>query len=695
VSEKVGVRHLQRTGIVYVRQSSQHQVQHYRESQRLQYSMEQRLRSLGWREVEVIDEDLGCSGASAAQRSGFRRMVAEVGLGKVGAVAAREVSRFARNNRDWHQLVEMCSLVDTLLIDHEAIYDARRSNDRLLLGLKGSLSEYELDLLRQRSLEARWQKARRGELVQVRPVGFMNTEDGRLEMDPDRRVQHALRLVFEKFFELGSARQVLMWFIEEGLQLPTRRYGAKGWGVHWKRPAYRMVIRLLTDPVYAGAYVFGRTVEHKEVQDGEMKKKRVRRAIDEIPVLIREHHEGYVSWTEFERIQQMLASNARGFDATRPGAAKKGPALLAGLLRCRRCGRKLSVHYTGRERSVPRYMCIRGRLDTGDAKCISFGGLAVDDAVSREVLAVVRPGALEAARLAASETRSKQDEVVESLGLELEAARYEAQRAWKQFDAVDPDNRLVADELERRWNAALERERDIEAKVERERAHSEQHAPPSVEQFHSLARDLQDVWTDPQTDVRLKKRIIRALIEEVVVDIDDEHHELVLVIHWKGGVHSELRLARRRRGQSNAHTTPDVVDAIRILARICTDEAIAAYLNRNGILTGRGNRWTKERVASSRSKRKIPRFTPERRDQDGWMNLTEAAKHIGVSQITMRRAVERGEVEADHPLADGPWIFKRDHLDDPEIRGLFAHLVAAEVPGKPASKQLPLTISGT
>ena len=695
MSEKVGDRHLQRKGIVYVRQSSQHQVQHYRESRRLQYAMEQRLHSLGWQDVEVIDEDLGCSGASTAERSGFRRMVAEVGLGKVGAVAAREVSRFARNNRDWHQLVEMCSLVDTLLIDHEAIYDARRSNDRLLLGLKGSLSEYELDLLRQRSLEARWQKARRGELVQVRPVGFMNTEDGRLEMDPDRRVQRALRLVFEKFFELGSARQVLMWFIEEGLQLPTRRYGTKGWEVHWKRPAYRMVIRLLTDPVYAGAYVFGRTVQHKQVKDGVVKTKCVRRRMDEIPVLIREHHEGYVSWPEFERIQQMLASNVRGFDATRPGAAKKGPALLAGLLRCRRCGRKLAVQYTGREHSVPRYKCIRGQLDTGDAKCITFGGMTVDDAVSSEVLAVVQPGALQAARLAASEARSKQDEVVESLGLELEAARYEARRAWKQFDAVDPDNRLVADELERRWNAALERERDIEAKVERERAHSEQREPPSLEQFHELARELRDVWTAPQTDVRLKKRIIRTLIEEIVVDIDNEQRELVLLIHWKGGIHSELRLAKRRRGQNNAQATPDVVDAIRVLARICPDAAIAAYLNRNGALTGRGNRWTRERVTSSRSTRQIPCYTPERRDQDGWMNLTEAARHIGVSQMTLRRAVERGEVEADHPLADGPWVFKRDHLDDPGIRGLFAHLVAADVPGKPESEQLSLTISST
>ncbi len=695
MSEKISERHLQRKAIVYVRQSSQHQVQHCQESQRLQYAMEQRLSSLGWRDVEVIDEDLGRSAASTDQRTGFLRMVSEVGLGKVGVVAAREVSRFARNNRDWHQLVEMCSLVDTLLVDHEAIYDARCSNDRLLLGLKGSLSEYELDLLRQRSLEARWQKARRGELVQVRPVGFINTEDGRLEMEPDLRVQRALRLVFEKFFELGSARQVLMWFIAEGLHLPTRRHRAKRWETHWKRPAYRMVIRVLTDPVYAGAYVFGRTVESVEVHDGKVKKKRVRRPNDEIPVLIREHHEGYVTWEQFEKIQKMLTSNTRGFDATRPGAPKKGPALLAGLLRCRRCGRKLSVHYTGRDRVVPSYKCNRGQLDTGDPKCISFGGIAVDDAVSREVLGVIRPGALEAARLAATKAGDKQDEVIESLELELEGARYEAQRASKQFNAVDPENRLVADELERRWNVALERERDVEVRIEHERTRTERHEPPSAEQFSELARDLRDVWDDPQTDVRFKKRIVRALVEELVVDIDNEQHEIVLLLHWKGGVHSEVRVARRRRGQSRAHNTPEVVDAIRILARVCKDEVIAAFLNRNKILTGRGNRWTKERVASSRSKRKIPRFTPERRDQEGWMNLTDAAKYIGVSQITLRRAVERGAVKAEHPLADGPWVFNREHLDSPEVRGLFAHLVASDEVGKPAAGQLSLTISNT
>jgi DNA invertase Pin-like site-specific DNA recombinase len=654
--------------------------------------MEQRVRALGWRDVAVIDEDLGQSASGTAQRNGFVRMVSEIGLGKVGAVAAREVSRFARNNRDWHQLVEMCSLVDTLLIDHEAIYDARRGNDRLLLGLKGSLSEYELDLLRQRSLEARWQKARRGELVRVGPVGFVNGEGGHLEMDPDIRVQRAVKLVFDKFFELGSARQALMWFIDAGLQVPTRRYESGTWTTHWKRPAYRMIIRVLTDPTYAGAYVFGRTMQLREVHDGVVKKKSVRRPPNEIPVLIRGHHEGYVGWERFEKVQQMLVDNTRGFDATRPGAAKKGAALLAGLLRCRRCGRKLMVLYSGREYTVPRYNCYRGRLDNGEAKCINFGGLPVDDAVGGEVFHVVEPAAIEAATLAATKESNDKDDVIKALLLELEAARYAAQRAWKQYDVVDPDNRLVADELERRCNTAMQKQRELEARVEHERAQCERQPQPSVAALQSLTSDLRGVWDDPQTDVRLKKRILRTLLEEIVVDVDEHQHEVVLVLHWKGGMHSELRVARRRRGQSSAHSSPEVVEAIGVLARICTDEAIAGYLNRNGMLTGRGNRWTEQLVASSRSKRKIPRFTIERRDEAGWMNLTQAARYLQVSPMTLRRAVERGAVHADHPLADGPWIFQQQHLENPDVGAAFARLRS---PAKPSSPQTNLIIPTT
>lgn len=696
MTERLTEKHLQRRAFVYVRQSSYQQVVHNEESRRLQYAMEQRLKALGWRDIEVIDDDLGMSATSASGRAGFQKMVAAVCMGEVGAIAAREVSRFARNNRDWHQLIEMCRLVDTLLIDHETIYDPWRPNDRFLLGLKGSFSEYELDVLRQRSLEARYAKAGRGELVIVAPVGYIKTRDQRLEMDPDRRVQQAIRRVFEKFFELGSARQVLMWFLEHGLEFPAVRPGADGWETWWRRPAYGTVMRVLSDPTYAGAYGFGRTGTASEVRDGVVKKRRVHKPIDEWRVLIRDHHEGYISWEDFERIQRMLSDNAATFGSNTTGAAKKGPALLSGLLRCRRCGRKLTVSYSGKNASVPRYRCRRGRMDNGEPNCIAFSALTVDEMVSREVLAVVQPAAIEAAVLAASEVTARQDDVIDSLLMDLKAARYAAERARRQYDAVDPDNRLVADELEHRWNQALKGVREIEERLQQERQRQQAQSPPPAESLGALAADLDRVWNDPEADIRLKKRIIRTLVEEIVVDIDMEVHEVDVVIHWKGGLHSAARVARRRQGQSRAHTAPDVVEAVRSLARVCNDEMIAAYLNRNGLLTGRGNRFTKERVASLRSHRKIPRHTRERQEAGGWMNLTQAAEYLGVGPRTLRLAAERGHLSAEHPLADGPWVFERAILDDPEVLARFAHLPnVRRRAAVPSSQQLSLVIPTT
>ena len=696
MSEKITPCHLERRAIVYVRQSSRHQVIHHVEGRRLQYAMADRVRDLGWQETEVIDEDQGRTASTTRGRTGFQRMVAEVCLGKVGAVAAIEVSRFARNNRDWHQLIEMCSMVNTLLIDHEAVYDPRRPNDRLLLGLKGTMSEYELDLLRQRSLEARWAKARRGELVIHAPVGFVKTADQRLEKDPDLRVQHAIELVFAKFLELGSARQAAMWLVEHGVDLPAKRPATTGgWETWWRRPAYRNVISLLKEPTYAGAYAYGRTMYQSQVVDGAPQKRRVRKPLKDWTVLIPEHHDGYILWEQFTRIQKMLDDNAAGFRSSqRPGAPKKGPALLAGLLRCRRCGRKLMVAYSGKNASVPRYQCHRGRLDNMEAKCISFGGGTVDAAVSREILRVVRPCAVDAAVLAVTQENHRRDELVETLLLDLKAARYGAELARRQYDAVDPDNRLVATELERRWNAALQKVREIEARVEAQQARG-QPQTPDPDGLGRLGADLDCVWNSPETDLRLKKRIIRTLVEEILVEIDAEKNEVEIVIHWKGGVHSVLRVPRRRRGQSGAHTSADIVETIRQLALVCSDKAIAAYLTRNGFLTARGNRWSGMSVTSLRNNRGIAIHSTERQQTDGWMNLTEAGSHLGVSPKTVRRMVQQGDLEAMHPLHDGPWVFNRTDLDDPKFRERFEkRLSGAAPPAGPGNQQLALTISG-
>lgn len=411
---KITPEHLTRSAFVYVRQSTTDQVLNNHESRRRQYALADRARALGWGAVEVIDDDLGRSGSGIA-RPGFEKLLAAICEGRVGAVVSIEASRLARNGRDWHTLLEFCGLVDTLIIDEDGIYDSRHPNDRLLLGMKGTMSEMELSLFRQRSLEALKQKARRGELFLTVAVGFLKVRHDRIEKDPDRRVREAIGLVFTKFTELQTVRQVHLWMRQERVPLPAVGYGAEGRTVTWKLPVYNTLHHMLTNPIYAGAYAFGRTGSRITIESGRKRIVRGFRKDRSVwEVLILDHHDGYIAWAEFERNQRLISDNANGQSFMSRGAVRRGEALLAGLLRCGHCGRKLHVAYSGENGSSGRYHCRGGHLNHGGDPCISFGGMRIDRAVGAEVIERLQPLGVEAA---ISAVEARQIENTEKLSM--------------------------------------------------------------------------------------------------------------------------------------------------------------------------------------------------------------------------------------------------------------------------------------
>jgi DNA invertase Pin-like site-specific DNA recombinase len=567
MTEKIREAHRRRAAAVYIRQSSPTQVEGNLESQRRQYGLADRARELGFRSVEVIDDDLGRSGSGSTDRPGFQKLVSIVCAGEVGAVFCIEASRLARNGRDWHHLIDLCGLVDCLVIDPDGVYDPRVPNDRLLLGLKGTMSEFELTLLRQRSFEALRSKAKRGELKFCLPVGFQWNDQDQIELEPDRRIQDAVHSVFRKFDELGSARQVLLWFRREDITLPVAEVSADARRGHvWKLPVYNTIHAFITNPVYAGAYAFGRTEARTRVVDGRARKTAGHdKPREQWTVLIEDHHPGYITWPQYERNQVILAENAHMKGRMGKKAARGGRALLAGLLRCRRCGRKLHISYGGIGGRVARYHCRGAHLNHGEDWCISFGSLRVDEAIAKLILGVVQPKAIEAATTAAELTVTKKRDQRRAVELELEQACYEADLAARRYDAVDPANRLVADELESRWEHALSRVEELRRRLAELPADSNA-SLPSVAELQSLASDLVAVWNSPSSDMRLKQRIVRVLIREIIADVDEETSEIVLVVHWDGGRHSEARVRKNKTGHHRRRTGEEAEGIIRRMA---------------------------------------------------------------------------------------------------------------------------------
>jgi excisionase family DNA binding protein len=665
---KITGDHLARSAYVYVRQSSIDQLLHNPESRRRQYALTTRACALGWDNAIVIDDDLGRSGGGTA-RPGFERLLAAICSGDAGAVFALEASRLARNGRDWHTLLEFCALVGSLIIDEDGVYDPRLVNDRLLLGMKGTFSELELSTLRQRSQEALRLKAARGDLHTTVAIGYRRSADDRLEQDPDLRIREVLSLVFRKFREISSVRQLVLCLRQEGIDLPTAVHGPQGRTVRWGPPRYHAVHRLLTNPVYAGAYVFGRTISRTRVEGGrKVITHGVARRRDDWMVLIRDHHASYISWEEYDRNRTIIAGNASMKGAMVAGAVRNGSGLLVGLLRC---GRKFKVlHHSRRD---ARYVCASHVDPSRERGCSAFSNTRIDAAVSAEVLRAISPLALEAALQVISGHKQAGNERLRQSELALDQARYEAAHARRQYDAVDPDNRLVAGELERRWNDCLAAVARLEDQIRSLR--SEQPSAVSDDErmaLMALAGDLPALWNDAAASIETRKRIVRAVLKEIIVTV--ETGRLHLVLHWQGGDHTRLEVLKNRSGQNRYKTDVATEQLVRELARLLPDHSIAPVLNRLSIRSARGQTWTQLRVRNFRGAHQIPVYREGERAERHELILGEAASRLGVSKMTVVRLIRDGLLPARQVCARAPYVIREDDLARPAIRQAIARV---------------------
>jgi len=663
-SEKVKPHHVSRIAYVYIRQSTAYQVKNNLESQSRQYGMVDNAKSLGFQDVRVIDEDLGLSSTLGSERSGFERLVAEVSMNRVGLVLGLEVSRLARTNRDWYHLLDFCGLFDTLIADLEGVYNPRDANDRLLLGLKGTLSEVETNLIKGRMLEGARHKAQRGELIYRLPVGYEKSAQNQIEKSPDRRVQQVIAQVFAKFRECQSVRQTLLWFVQEGIDCPAIEYGPFGKQLIWKRPVYNSLYHVLTNPTYAGAYVYGRHQTCSSVEGGKIIKRRRPVAMQDWQIVIKAHHPGYIDWQEFERNQALMSANAKQRGEAARGPVLKGNGLLAGLLRCRRCGRKLDVAYGGKGGKVPRYECRRNRLMRGEGTCLAFGGLRVDEAVGREVLKLVEPFAIEAAMQVIEGHQRADEEQHKLLVLELQSAEYEAQRAYRQYDQIDPENRLVCGQLEAKWNACLQRCEQVREKLRQTPAKVEPLSATQRQALLDLTEDLPALWNAESTSAEMRKQVIRTVIEEVVCDVDEEKSIVLLDIHWAGGVHTRLSVKKNRCGEHRHCTDTPTEELIRRLSTQLPDKAIAPLLNRLKIKTGKGNTWTRDRVRSFRGDHRIPAYQGKQNDL---LTLETAAQRLGVCAQSVRGLINDKIVAASQVIAGAPWMIPVFELEKKEV----------------------------
>lgn len=668
VSQKIRPDHLDRLAIIYVRQSTLFQVRENSGSTLRQYDLTKRAEDLGWTraQIQVVDQDQGQSGASIVGRDGFQWLVAEVSLGHVGAVLSLEVSRLARSCSDWYRLLEICALSDTLVIDEEAVYDPGAHNDRLLLGFKGHMSEAELHWLHQRLQGGKVAKAEQGQLHFRLPVGLIYDPVGQMVLDPDEAVAQAVRLVFSLFEQFGSALAVVTHFAEHQLRFPTRWWGGKQADeLIWSHLTHERVLNILHNPLYAGAYVYGRTQFRRRVLPGEEPrvKGRTRRVQQEDwPIVLLDDHPGYISWEQFLRNQRQLDDNRTWRAEEHRGAVREGPSLLQGIVLCGSCGRRMSIRYQ-RQGSLLVYECNQAHRQRGTKTCQTMRGDRIDEAVVHSFLEAIQPAHLEVALSALDLVEARAKQIDQQWQRQIERAQYEADLARRRYRAVDPDNRLVARSLEREWNEKLA---EVE-KLERESTMLPQQAALVLsaeqrEKVRNLARDLPAIWHAPTTTFMQRKQLMRWLIKDVT--LSKRGNIIDIAIRWQTEAVTHLSIPRCKNSWELRQTSPQVVDRVRDLSPTHTNTQIAAILNAEGEQAGMGGSFTVSKIEWIRYAYDIAAGCPERpkavptgQRGDGRYSARAAADLLNVDVSTIAQWCKTGRLESVRSTPLGPrWI---------------------------------------
>jgi DNA invertase Pin-like site-specific DNA recombinase len=681
LNAKIADHHLARQACIYIRQSTMAQVRFHQESTERQYNLANQATALGWtpQQIRILDGDLAQSGAQTTKRDDFKLLVSDVAMGQVGAIFSLESSRLARSNKDWHRLLELCAITKTLVFDGDGCYDPADFNDSLVLGMKGTFAQAELHIIRARLHGGKLNKAQKGELRFPLPVGLV-FDDERIALDPDQEVQGAVRMVFELFARENSAYAVVQSFQELGLRFPRRAYGGAWDGkLLWGRLTHSRVLSILTNPVYAGTYVFGRHQSHKQIEpSGEIRTQSRRMPQDEWRVVIHDHHPGYVSWEQFLANRQRLAANRTNLEVL-SGPAREGLCLLQGLLLCGTCGRRLGVRYTGNGGRYPIYQCIwKHREALAPRACLTVPSKPLDDAITERLLTAVTPLTIKLALAALTRLEERDQAIAAQWHRRIERGRYDVDLAERRYEAVDPANRLIASTLEQRWNDAMQRLRDLEVEL----ATFERQALRSVtveqkRQILQLGRDFPRLWAAPTTTTCDRKRMLRLLINDITLVKGPEPKQLRLHIRWQGGAIEtiEIRLPPNR---AEAVRYPDTFIAqVRVMAEQRDDHEIVALLNRDGLTSSTGNPFTVSMIRWIRYKHRIP--GPAR--PPGTFTVSEIRQRYGVSLWVVHYWIERGIVSACQRRSNAPYAIIIDADADQRLR----HWVANSAHFRPSS----------